>query len=1165
VILVNERLNRADWLFLAVCAAVVAVSLFVAINWFTEAFPEASIDFRYDRASSLRVAQPLIDAQRLDVRGMKHTATFSGDDNARIFLERSLGLAKASAIMRRDVRLWWWSHRWFKPLQEEELRVDVAPTGEIVGFGDKIPEDRAIPSPDVPAARAIAESFLTRVGVKLAGLQAVAQSERRLPRRMQRIFTYESQSVHPAGAPYRFVVTVDGDRVSSYSQRVRVPDQWQREYRELRSKNLLAGNIDIVFMIITMVAAVVIFVVRLLRGDLALRMLLGIGAAAIVLITGVALNSYPSALADYDTTSSFPAFVAQFSFGALLQGVGVAMLLIVIVGSGEVLYRQRFPQLLAIPRLWTARALASKRVFRSFILGYTLVAFFLGYQVAFYLIAEKLGAWAPADVPYDELLNSALPWVVVLFAGFFPALSEEFLSRAFSIPFFERVLRSRVAAIVIAGFIWGFGHATYPNQPFYIRGLEVGLAGVLMGGLLVRFGLLPLLIWHYTIDALYTALLLLRSGNTYYVVSGALSSLVFAIPMLVSIALYVRNKGFIPDDDLSNATIPTKPKPEPPPRQEAPVELPPAIPVSRAKLMVCVVAVALAIALIAMRVPSLEDVIDYRTTVAEAKRIAGSVIPTLSEAEGEGPGGAGGAQAPPRSAAPPPRSLAEPALSEPKASRRARDHRRILAAPVEGFRSWEREAPREDGGAPGGFDAVAAGYALHKGLPMRGLLEVMRTKIEAATWMVRAYTPQQKEEYFVEVDPRAARAIGYHKYQDEKRPGARLKQAPALAIAEAAFVRYGVDLRAFEMKEALSFQQPARRDWLFHFQERQAIVADVYRRVSVRVAGDEVTQFTTTVKIPDSVYREPTTLLNIVFALARLLGALAILALIIAGFVVALRRGHFPWRRALRWTLALAIVPIASMAAGWEASLFAYNTSVGWQTFIAGQWTAAARNAGLQLGVVFLAIAGIEAAYPGAFGLRRRAARARFGRAALLGALATIALLIVREGLLNMIVARFPNAAAVHGLNVPSSVALPLPALLAVGEAIIRTILGTAAVGLFVVALRGLQWKPWLPAAVAIAALFLTGLDPSATPRETPLMLVSAATLALLAWAAARFLLGRNLLAYPLTIALAAMVSSVALLLQNHRPDLLANAIGEIVVIAVLVVWIAAPAERREP
>src|SRR5207253_7713858 len=160
----------------------------------------------------------------------------------------------------------------------------------------------------------------------------------------------------------------------------------------------------------------------------------------------------------------------------------------VLAGAGEVLYRERLPRHLALPRLWTPRALASKRVFLAFILGYTMVAFFIAYQVAFYLIAARFGAWSPAETPYDDTLNSALPWVAVLFAGWVPALSEEFMSRAFSIPFVERLVRSRVAAIVISGFVWGFGHAAYPNQPFFIRGLEVGLAGCVIGILFYRFG-----------------------------------------------------------------------------------------------------------------------------------------------------------------------------------------------------------------------------------------------------------------------------------------------------------------------------------------------------------------------------------------------------------------------------------------------------------------------------------------------------------------------------------------------------------------------------------------------------------------------------------------------------------------------------------------------------
>ena len=1112
----REQLTRRDWLLIAACLAVAAVSIFIVVNWFGAAFPEASIEFRYDRGSSEKLAAGVLAEQLIDARGMKHAATFDSDDEARIFLERTLGLKKTNEILKRDVRLWSWSHRWFRPLQEEEFRVDVAPTGEIIGFSDHIPEDRAINSPDVATARGIAERFLGNVHA-FNDLKLVAQSERRLPKRMQRIFTWDSQSIRPAGAPYRTVVTVDGDRVSSFSRRIKVPEDWQRSYRELRSKNLLAGNVDVVFLIITMVCIVAVFVIRLLRGDLRLRLLLGIGIAAVILVTGTSLNSFPSALAGYNTTESYPAFLARFAFGSLIQGVGVAMMLIVVVGAGEVLFRERLPNKVSFARIWNRKALTSKRVFLSFIVGYTLVAFFLGYQVAFYLIADKFGAWSPAEVPYDDMLNTAFPWIAVLFAGFFPALSEEFMSRAFSIPFFEKVLRSRWAAIIAAGFIWGFGHATYPNQPFYIRGVEVGCAGVLIGFLMMRFGILPLLIWHYTVDALYTAMLLLRSGNNYYIVSGGLASLVFAIPMLISIALYVRNRGFIPDGDLSNDTIPINPVPERAAEPERPTFTFPPMPVTRGKLLACIILVSVAACAIAYNLPSIDDAVDYRITKEEAKRIAATVMP------------------------PPPAM-------------------RTIAAPVEGFRSWDRDSPREDGGGPGGFDALATEYILRHGMSMQSLIEVMRAKIPTATWMIRDFAPQVKDEYFIEVDPRTSRVAGYHKYQDEKRPGPRLEQPQALVIAQAAFGRYGVDVHAFDLKEALNFQQPNRRDWLFHFQERTPLAADAWRRISVRVDGAEVTQFTTTVKVPDSVYREPTTLLNIIFTLLRILGILTILSLVVAGFVIALRKQRFPWQRALRWTLALAILPLISTAAHWELTLFEYNTSIGWQTFLTNQTINVIRNVGLHLGMIFLAVVGLAAAYPQAC----RESRARLGRSAAVAALTAISIAVIFRVAQQAIVLKFPSLMSMHGLNAPESVAMPLPGLTAIFSAILMTLTISAVFGLFILALRGFTARPWLPATIGTAAVFLATLDSSANLQQTPLMIVSAAITAALAFIVIHYVLGTNLLAYPLTIALAILLGNGADLLQNHRPDLTINGIIDIVVAITLLIWAAMPSLGKE-
>ena len=68
------------------------------------------------------------------------------------------------------------------------------------------------------------------------------------------------------------------------------------------------------------------------------------------------MNCSPLLLAGYETTTSYPGFLAQVIFSAILQSIGVAMLLVVIVGSGEVMYRERFPQHLAFPRFPTKAA-----------------------------------------------------------------------------------------------------------------------------------------------------------------------------------------------------------------------------------------------------------------------------------------------------------------------------------------------------------------------------------------------------------------------------------------------------------------------------------------------------------------------------------------------------------------------------------------------------------------------------------------------------------------------------------------------------------------------------------------------------------------------------------------------------------------------------------------
>lgn len=1114
------RFTRRDLVFIAICLVIFAGGLSIGLRYFNEAFPEASIDFKVDRGASRAIATEFLRARGLRTGEMRGSAQFEHDATAKIFLERSLGLEKANKIMGSSVRLWYWRHRWFVPLQREEYRVDVAPSGEIVSFAHLIAEESAAPGASEPAARTAAEAFLRTTGTDPARLRFVGSSERRLPKRVETTFTWESKELRPGGAPYRYTVTTRGTAIASYAQALRVPDAWQRDYTNLRSKNMAAGAVDQIFMTITAIAALVVFILRLRRGDLKVRFTLWSAVIGAVLVTASALNEFPSALAGYDTRQSFSAFVTGYIGMAIMQGVMLGLLLMIIVGAGEALYRERYPSLLGIPRLFGMRALRSRRVFFGFVLGYTLFAGFLAYQVVFYIVATKFGAWSPAEIPYDTILNTAFPWMAVLFMGFFPAMSEEFLSRAFSIPFFTRVLRSPLAAIIAAGFIWGFGHAAYPNQPFFIRGIEVGVAGVVIGLLMFRYGLLPLLIWHYTVDALYTSLLLFRSGNNYYVFSAALASLVFAIPMVVSLVLYFRNGGFEPDEELSNAAIGTAPEA---PRAAAAPETA-ATPVSVRPLRAwhfaaAVLAIAAAAALIAAGTRE-EPVINYAIDRHEATAIAKRDV------------------------------ASRPGINLPA---------RSVARPAEGFRSWDEESEAEDGGSPGGYDVIAAEYLLRKGVPIAAVARMQRESVEAATWVVRFFTAQQKEEIFVEVDPRTRRATGFHRYLDEAAPGPRLARPAAEAIATREFARYGLDRAAFEAREAHVFQQPARVDWLFHFQERKPLGAEAYRRVSIRVAGDQVTQFAKTVKIPEHEFREATrqTLLRTLLVIGKILGALLLLGLVVTGAVYAIRRNGFRWRAAAIAAAIFTPLVLGAMVTRYESVIQNYDTSIAWNTFLVIVLVGAAFMVAGQVGGAFLALAAIDSGFPEARGLASSRGRRAAGASAVILGLAAAGTVFAQSAAADMLPHWLPRITPLRGLVIPSEVADPMPVIGALSDTILIAILGCAVVAMIAILGRENPSSRRIWHTLAAVSIFLLALDSGASEAQMPVAVIRALVATAVMYGVPAFLLRDHLLAYPAALLTLTLARTGLDLLGNDRTDLVVHGWLLIALAVAFLGWMA--------
>ncbi|MBU1984122.1 CPBP family intramembrane metalloprotease, partial [bacterium] len=496
----NElRLTRNDRWFIVVCLILLAVGVLISTRYFQRAFPEASIDFRLNRPQSQRVAERFLDSLDLAPPSTyRHSSRFGYDGLAKTYLEKELGVEGARPYLGSPVRLWYWQHRWFRPGTKEEFRVYVSPEGDIVRLAHELPEEAAgatIPEAD---ARATAESFLAGiVGSDSSRIEFIEFQRVVRPARTDWTFTYRARGIEPVrGSEYRYSVTVLGDRIGSYSEYLHVPEVWRASFNRLRSYNETAQSMSAVGMLLTAIAMIAVLFIRLRRRDIRWRTALAFGLVAAALTLLNQINNFPLRLYWYDTTTSWPGFLLETILYGLFQPLASGLIIFLITASAETLYREKYPHQPSLPRMFTPRALGTKSAFKGILLGVTLTAFFLAYQIVFYLIAGRFGAWSPSDVPYDNLLNTAMPWLAVLAIGFFPAVSEEFISRAFSIPFLQKVFRNRLTwlAVLVPAVIWGFGHSGYANQPFWIRGAEVGFAGIIIGVLMLRFGILPLLV-----------------------------------------------------------------------------------------------------------------------------------------------------------------------------------------------------------------------------------------------------------------------------------------------------------------------------------------------------------------------------------------------------------------------------------------------------------------------------------------------------------------------------------------------------------------------------------------------------------------------------------------------------------------------------------------------
>ena len=834
----ETKLTRKDFAFIGGCVLVAAVSLAVGVHYFYRAFPEASIDFRVTRDEAKMQAADFLAARGFDLADYRHSAIFRYDNQTKTFLERELGLEGATQVIGDPVQLWRWSNRWVRELEKEEFQATVTTSGELVSFSHLIEEEAPGASLAEAEARRLAATFLTgELGRDLTALDFVEAQAQERPNRIDYTFSWKLRDFAVGEAHYRFYVRIQGDQIGGFGEYLKIPEAWERDYAELRSRNETTGLVAGTLLLLTVLAMLVSFFSGVRARDIRWKTAAIFGAIAAVLTLLAQLNNLPLTLFSYDTTDTYGSFLTGQLLNSLFAAAAQGILIFFLTAAAEPLYRRYYANQIQIGGQFTPAGLRTKRFLLGTILGLAMTPAFLAYQVLFYITAEQFGAWSPADIPYSEMINTYIPWIMVLLIGFMPAVSEEFISRAFSIPFLHKYLKSRWAAVVIAGLVWGFAHANYPQQPFYIRGIEVGIAGIVVGYIFLRFGILAPLVWHYTIDALYTSLILFRSSNSYFIVSAALSAGLMLLPLAVALVLYLRQRRFADPTPLLNKSAAPAPEAgadEPTAPQPAPAPTFAYTPLSKRRMGWAAAVVVASLGLFALDYDRPLDFVDVHLTQAEAEA-------------------------------------------------KAVEHLKATGADASAYEvvTYYQNQP----------DAMAIRYILERD-SVAVVNRLYQEDLLASLWVTRFFRYGEKEEYRVAVHPEDGSLYSINHLLAEEAEGADLEEAQAQAIAVDHLRSFGLDPERLELKEASSEKLPNRRDHRFVFEAVEGDgrnVDELRYRVRVNVAGDEPVSIYRFLKVPEDWQRERQESTTLKTALSGLLIVL-IAAVVLHGLWLLVRR-----------------------------------------------------------------------------------------------------------------------------------------------------------------------------------------------------------------------------------------------------------------------------------
>lgn len=529
--------------------------LAVSICFRNDAFPAASLDLKVNKEEAVKLAQEYAITTGFYVpRKVVSSTFFNSDSQASNFLEYEYPLAEANELMRKEIPIWHWKVH-LVDAKSEELQVAVGVNGSLHSFERDLNTDKAIPSVSHDEARKQIVDFTAQeLQIALNDWTLISDEESTLPKRTDHSFIWEDKQKDYKGARLRISATVSGDKLSKFQRFLHVPDTFEQKFKWLRAQNRALANVPIILVILFALSLPVIFLRNWTKNQLRVKFAItcGIMGAAVDFISG--LNNTATIILG-TSNWSMQAFLAKHFIDDLSSALISGAVCTVFFGAIEAVYRHWYTKQLSIELMFSqpSKALRSISVAKSAVLGTAIFGITTGYQVIFFLIAKHYGLWSPLAVHDRAVIDNFCPAWHAISVGIRASTLEEFGFRIFMLIVLQRVTKSFWLANIVQAIVWSFAHCSYPVEPPYARGIELGLLGIFYGWIMRRYGVLSLIMGHYAFDVYCYIQTLLGSHDVVDWLSACITLTPLAVLPIASIML-IHKLGDVPDSEVSNET-----------------------------------------------------------------------------------------------------------------------------------------------------------------------------------------------------------------------------------------------------------------------------------------------------------------------------------------------------------------------------------------------------------------------------------------------------------------------------------------------------------------------------------------------------------------------------------------------------------------------------------